>query len=47
MEYLFTFVAVAIVAIGVLVFAKLLPIVPLAEIKEGLIADASGHLPRA
>jgi molybdopterin-containing oxidoreductase family membrane subunit len=47
MEYLFTFVAVAIVATGVLVFAKLLPIVPLAEIKEGLTTDAAGHLPRA
>jgi hypothetical protein len=47
MEYLFTFVSIAIVASGVLVFAKVLPIVPIAEVKEGLLHRASGHLPRA
>ena len=49
MEYLFTFVAIALVAAGgVLLFAKLLPIVPITEIKEGLErASAAGHLPRA
>jgi Ni/Fe-hydrogenase subunit HybB-like protein len=46
MEYLFTFVSIALVATGVLLFAKLLPIVPITEIKEGL-TSAAGHLPRA
>jgi len=47
MEYLLTFVSIAVVATGVLLFAKVLPIVPVADVKEGLVHRAPGHLPRA
>jgi molybdopterin-containing oxidoreductase family membrane subunit len=47
MEYLFTVVSIAVVASGVLLFAKVLPIVPLAEVKEGMLHRAARHLPRA
>jgi Ni/Fe-hydrogenase subunit HybB-like protein len=45
MEYLFTVVSIAVVASGVLLFAKLLPIVPIADVKEPLV-HAAGHLRR-
>jgi molybdopterin-containing oxidoreductase family membrane subunit len=36
-EYLYTAGAVALVAVGILVFAKLLPIIPLWDVKEGQV----------
>jgi Ni/Fe-hydrogenase subunit HybB-like protein len=41
LEYLFTVVSVALVVTGLLLFAKLLPIVPLWDVKEGEVVAAS------
>ena len=46
-EYLITGAAVALVAAGVLIFAKLLPIIPLWDVKEGQVLKRSLLLGRA
>jgi molybdopterin-containing oxidoreductase family membrane subunit len=46
-EYALTFGGLALVAAGLLAFAKLLPIVPVAEVKEGQVVARNLAIGRA
>jgi hypothetical protein len=45
-EYAFTVASVALVTLGLLVFAKVLPIVPVWDVKEGQVLGTSIRLGR-